>query len=35
MRRISVELHCQLGNWIVMPPLTSMLQVNRYVRLSR
>ena len=24
----------QLGNWIVMPPLTSMSQVNRHLRLS-
>jgi len=29
-----LALHCQLGNWIVMPPPTSMLQVNYYVRLS-
>lgn len=30
----TMMLHYQLGNWIVMSPLTSMLQVNRNVRLS-
>ena len=30
----SLLYDCQLGNWIVMPPLISMLQVNRHVRLS-
>jgi hypothetical protein len=28
-----LEPHCQLGKWIVMPPLISMLHVKRYVRL--
>ena len=32
--RRGLELHCELGNWIVMPPLTSMLQVNRDLGLS-
>ena len=29
-----MQLDCQLGNWIIMPPPTSMSQVNGHLRLS-